>query len=227
MASDLGLAGDLDDVELIQAVEAAFGVRLSNDELTRLQTVGDLRDLLQAHVRHVERGDLPCVTAAAYRRLRSAIRKRRPELLLHPKTPMRSFIGRSDARDWWQYLEGEAALALPQLTLSIPGALVVVALVVSPVAVFYFAGSSFGILSLPLLPAAGWLSRRLGRNLPREPETLGALARVAAAKNISSLSWPAGVVRTKDIWSSLEAIIRDELSFPGPIRPETRFFPKR
>lgn len=33
MTSSLGLAGDLDDVELIQDVEAAFGILLADDEI--------------------------------------------------------------------------------------------------------------------------------------------------------------------------------------------------
>jgi len=40
MTSSLGLAGDLDDVELIQDVEAAFGVRLGDDEIEQCSTVG-------------------------------------------------------------------------------------------------------------------------------------------------------------------------------------------
>jgi len=39
MTSSLGLAGDLDDVELIQDVEAAFGIRLADDDIEGCSTV--------------------------------------------------------------------------------------------------------------------------------------------------------------------------------------------
>lgn len=70
MQSSLGLAGDLDDVELIEDIEEAFSLRFADDDLKRCRTVGDLFSLVEA--------DLPddgssCATAMCFYRMRRAL----------------------------------------------------------------------------------------------------------------------------------------------------------
>jgi hypothetical protein len=52
----LGPNPDLEDVDLIRAVEAAFEVRLTNAEVEQIHTVGDLHSVLIGKLQHVERG---------------------------------------------------------------------------------------------------------------------------------------------------------------------------
>ena len=51
MTSSLGLAGDLDDVDLVEDVEAAFSIHLADDEISRCSTVGQLFELIEARLR--------------------------------------------------------------------------------------------------------------------------------------------------------------------------------
>lgn len=55
MTSSLGLAGDLDDVDLVEDVEAAFSIRLGDDEISRCSTVGQLFELIEARLPQMPR----------------------------------------------------------------------------------------------------------------------------------------------------------------------------
>src|SRR4051812_19332950 len=71
MPSSLGLEGDLDDVELIQDVEEAFGLRFSDNELAGCSTVGDLFEVVEARLPQSSGGS--CATAMCFYRLRRAL----------------------------------------------------------------------------------------------------------------------------------------------------------
>ncbi|WP_184721917.1 hypothetical protein [Caulobacter sp.] len=49
MADTIGLVGDGDDVDLLQAIEQSFQVRFG-DETTRWSTIGDLHQALVARI---------------------------------------------------------------------------------------------------------------------------------------------------------------------------------
>jgi hypothetical protein len=227
MSNDLQLGGDGDDLELLQAIEAAFGVRLTNAEAGACITVGNLHDVLLQRVHHVDRGALPCLSAIAYRRLKRAIEKRVPEAKVRPQTPLADIVKIGQVAGWWRHLAGEAGLRLPRLGIGGWGFATIVVLLLSPLALLPWLGKlSFARLlaSGPLAVVLGWC---LPAHLPSRYRTVGDLARATAAMNISSLSWPAGAMRTRDVWDALETIIRDNLLWEGPLDRETRFFPAR
>lgn len=75
MSSSLGLQDDLDDIDLIEDVEGAFGFQLSDCDLSHCRTVGDLFELVKARL--PTRGLVGnCATAMTFYRLRRAIQPR-------------------------------------------------------------------------------------------------------------------------------------------------------
>jgi hypothetical protein len=79
---------DLEEVELLQAVEAAFDVRLTDAEAEQIRTVGDLHSMLIGRLHHVERGAIPCPAAMAFRRLKRAIEGAQPRTQVRPSTEL-------------------------------------------------------------------------------------------------------------------------------------------
>jgi hypothetical protein len=220
MTESLPLVGDGDEIDLLQAIEAAFGVCLTREEAERCVTVGDMHAVLLSKVRHVERGALPCPTATAFRRLRRAIEKLQPGQVVRPDTEIVTLLAGGGAGRRWRRLQLETGLRLPSAGSG--SFLLLMACIGTPFFAYPFVGwlSSLGLLlSIPL---AFFLNDRLPISPPSRYDTVGDLARAAAGLNISSLSWPAGAMRTRDVWSALEAIIRDELDWDGPVSPEMR-----
>jgi hypothetical protein len=121
MANSLfGKNPDLDDVEFIEAVEAAFGIAFRKDEPPAWFTFGDVFDATCRHVRPVERGPVPCLSATAYRRIRKTILKHRPGLKIRPDTPLKSLLGDHSGRAWCRALQRETGLQLPERFGSVP-----------------------------------------------------------------------------------------------------------
>jgi hypothetical protein len=206
---------DLDDVEFIAAVEAAFGIAFRKDEPETWSTFGDVFDATCRHVRPVERGPVPCLSATAFRRIRKAIPKDRPGLKIHPDTPLASVLGDRTGRAWCRALQRETGLQLPD----------------RPGSVLLFFAVTFGAMILgtinglggwvaALAPILGLLSLMYLR--PALPvRTVGELARGMAALNPKTLSQPDGAIRTRDVWSSLVFIVRDVTAYEGTIDRKT------
>src|SRR5690606_30928962 len=118
MPSSLGLAGDLDDVAMLEDVEAAFGFRASDDELARCRTVGDLFEVINSRLPS-EGFAGSCATAMCFYRLRRAIQPR-ISIGLRPTTPIEELRSLS-VRDLHRIIEKECGLRPPPPTLSVWG----------------------------------------------------------------------------------------------------------
>lgn len=68
-----GLDDDLDGVELVQDVEAAFGLHLPEDELSRCNTVVDLLKLIEERLPTSEIQEQRCATAMCFYRARRSL----------------------------------------------------------------------------------------------------------------------------------------------------------
>jgi hypothetical protein len=77
-------------------------------------------------------------------------------------------------------------------------------------------------LRMPAATLGGWLFWK-GR-FPKRLGTVGDLARAVAALNIAALASPDQPLRTREIWTALVEIIRDNLVWSGAVQPTTRFF---
>jgi hypothetical protein len=219
MAKSLfGKNPDMDDVEFIEAIEAAFGISFDNKEPEKWSTFGDVLDATRRRVGPVERGSFPCLSASAYRRIRSAILKERPEVDFRPDTTLATLIGRRRVRSWWRRLEQSSGLKLPAPVLTNWSGLLLVVVLFAVPGVVVVSGLPGWIAVLS--PVFGLLSARW---LPERPpvRTIGEFAHLAAALNAKGLSESHGAIRTRDVWSSLVWIARDSTGFTGPIERDT------
>jgi hypothetical protein len=213
----LGLAGDGDDVDFVEAVGAAFGIAFGK-EPQAWSTLGDVFDTVCRHMQPVPRGQFPCLSASAYRRIKRAILTTRPDLDLRPDTPLRTLIGRDDVSRWWPALERDSGLRLPALSLTKASGLALLAL---------YLGVPGAVVASGLPGWIAFLSPILGfvvaRWLPLRPpvRTVEDLARAVAATNARALAQVHGAIRTRDLWSSLVWIARDVSGYKGSIDRDT------
>jgi hypothetical protein len=123
MPSSLGLAGDLDDVDMLEDVEAAFGFRVSDEELARCWTVGHLFELINSRLPS-EGSAGSCATAMCFYRLRRAIQPRLA-ICLRPSTPIEE-LRLLSVREIHQIIKGECGLCPPPPTPSLWGCIALV-----------------------------------------------------------------------------------------------------
>jgi hypothetical protein len=213
-----GKSPDLDDVDFIETIETAFGITFGQDEPETWHTFGDLFDATCRHVKPVESGSFPCLSAAAYRRIKRGILKDRTSPGVRPNTRLEDVIGRRELSERWRRLEKDTGLKRPGLPLS---AWVIVLF-------------PFMLLGIPILHSLAdlneWITfliwilcavaiALLPRALP--VRTVGELARAVAALNAQELSQSHGAIRTSDVWDSLVWIACDITAHKGPIDRET------
>lgn len=204
MGTSLGLVGDLDDVELIQDVEAAFSVRFDDNDLSRCWTVGDLFTLIER--------DLPadkttgrCATAMCFYRLRRAIQPW-VEPPLKPNTRIDALRGLPVHR-LYRLIEIECGLRAPAKVISIWGCLAAMLILVGP-----FVAYRVGVVGL-LTPAFAiplFIAFRLAPvRLPRDIATFGDLVRAVAARNIGMLAKQGARLGRQDAWSAFREVLAE------------------
>ena len=215
----------MDAVEMLQAIEAAFAITVTNEEAQQIESVGDLYDLICSKVKAVADGQLPCLTATAFRRIKRALRERLPDHQILPETPMRQVLRGMPPGQLLRRLAADTGLSMPGPTMRLSGAgMMALTFVVLPLCLYQFdiappiVSGSLGI-ALTFAVARYWPS-----GLPRHVTTVGELARSAAAKNIAALSKQDGAVRTSDVWAALVSIICDIAARDEPIGRETMFY---
>ena len=201
-----GANPDLDDVEFVEAIEAAFGIKFSTEELERFYTFGDLYDATCRHVKPVERGSFPCLAASAYRRIKRAIGVTHPGTKLHPDTRLAKLIADRSVSRWWRMLESESGLKLPDLHLNIWCVLAFFALLIAGLSIAT-GTAGYQRVAVLLLMILGFIALRWWpKRLPLR--TVGELARSVGALNAAALAQPDGMMRERDVWSSLVLIAR-------------------
>lgn len=214
VAPALDLAGDGDELDLIVAIEEAFGVELDDEAETWL-TLGDIGDWLEAKTAGRPSGE-KCASAMAFWRLRAALGDSR----LRPSTKLADCLpGQPDAE--MKRLAAASGLQLPQTRLAGLGSLGVWLLAA-------FIPSLLGLLlGLPdLVPVglalSGFALLRLDRG--RYPvETLGQLAEAAGASNQARLVGLGARQDRDTIWRSLVALAEEHAgAAPGTVGRETR-----
>lgn len=215
----------MDAVEMLQAIEAAFAIRISNEEAVHIEKVGDLYDLICSKVNTVDHGQLPCLTAKAYRRIKQAIRERLPDHQLRPETPIWQVTDGIPAGRWLRQLAADTGLSMPDPTMHLSGlGMMVLTFVVFPLCLYHFDVAP-PIVSGPLgVMLTFAIVRYWPADLPRHVTTVGELARIVAARNIAALSKQEGAMRTGDVWAALDSIVRDIAGRDEPIGRETLFY---
>ncbi|WP_119301449.1 acyl carrier protein [Dongia deserti] len=209
---------DLDDVDFIEAIEAAFGIKFGNEEPEKWLTFGDVFDATCRRVHPVERGPFPCLSASAYRHIKRAILKDGPGLDLRPDTPLKDLVRGRRVSGWWRKLERVSGLKLPALQLGLWSTLFFLVLFLG-IPLLVAISRSSGWLALLSVALAILVAIWSTRSLP--VQTVGDLARSVAALNAQTLSRSHGAIRERDVWSSLVWIARDSTACRDPIDRQT------
>lgn len=115
----------LDAVELVMEIEEEFGIKLSDDEVAPVETVGQIIQLVESKITPESRQKL----GAAFYRLRQVIADSAliDKRLIRPSTDLRPFIPDSQVSSVWRELH-DAGFRVPSLALSKRGMAVFVTL---------------------------------------------------------------------------------------------------
>jgi hypothetical protein len=202
MTSSLGLAGDLDDVELIQDVEAAFGIRLVDEEISRCSTVGHLFNLVETRLPDMPKGQ-SCGTAMCFYRLRRALQPH-SATDLKPKTSI-STLGAVPVRKLHHVIETECGLRPPPQYISLWGCLALLLVAALPFGLF-----AVGMPWWVALPSAAFgagLYWFAPIRLPGEVETFGDLVRIVASQSIGALAGQGARLGPKEAWQAFTDVL--------------------
>jgi hypothetical protein len=220
--ASLNLIGD-EDAE--DAIEAAFELRFTADELRSMTTVGAIHDVI---VRRLPARGGACETSMTFYRLRRGLTAMETGERTGPSTPLPPFF-RTQTKRSLRTFEKVTDLRMPPHELGRPGA---AALLIGLGAVVYFLVGLFVGLPAPAITilatvvAAGalvWLDR--GR-LPKGLDTLGDLARRTAPLNFGRLAGQGARVSDELSWSVLCEALGDIADVPpDEIGRETLIYP--
>ena len=217
MTSSLGLAGDLDDVELIQDVEAAFGIRLADDEIERCSTVGQLFELIEARLPQMPNGH-SCATAMCFYRLRRALQSH-SATALKPMTSI-SALSAVPVRKLHHIIETECGLRSPPHCITLWGCLALLLVLALPFGLFAV-GMPWWI-AFPSAALGIGLYRLAPIQLPGEVETFGDLVRIVASRSIGALAGQGARLGPKEAWQAFTDVLSDHTQLSkGEIGPET------
>lgn len=248
MKDTLDLVGDGDDVDVIQDVERAFGIKLTDAEAERLLTVGQLHDLIEFKRPGAGGRTLACLSQVAFYRLRQGLAHMEIEDEITPQTPISVLEGiePQSISLKWRRLAQSSGLDLPPLETpfhswvperwrysSWPSGIVIGMLgCVGAAAAIFFDSPVVVLLSgFVAIPALGigidyvwWL---VFRTVPRRLVTIGDLAREAAGCSFAKLATEKKGCGPSDRWFALTAILRDITGHKTAITRETTFLPKK
>jgi len=206
MRTSLGLVGDLDDVDLIEDVEQAFGVRLPDDELGRCETVGDLFELIIARLPDEPKTADRCATAMCLYRVRRAILTVAPLLDLRPSSPIGALRDVS-VRALYRAIAREGGLRPPFTYMSGWGCACLLAAVAVPAALFWW-GAPWWTAAISLIVAM--IPYRLSPlRLPPKLTVFGDLIELIAARNVGTLAALGARLRPTEAWKALQTVCAD------------------
>ena len=181
----------LDVVELVMAVEECFAIEIGDEEATKIETVGQLFDLVVAKTGAVPQAS--CASSARFYRLRRAMMQTtgsaRRDVV--PQAPLEKLLPRLQRAALWRRFQENLELPLPPLRRSPRlvsalqcGALLLLALSAVPMAAYGFQVTLWLGANALVWCVAYRLTRPLAVELPRECSTVGELVRVSLRDNL-------------------------------------------
>ena len=217
MSSSLGLQGDFDDIDLIEDVEAAFGFRLSDCDLSHCRTVGDLFELVKAR--------LPtsglagnCAKAMTFYRLRRAIQPR-IAITLRPGTSL-SALSDLRVQELLRIIKEDCGLRPPGHFISCWGCVALVAIPALPVAAMALGLGWWSAILAALLAIS--VFRKMPIRLPDTLLTFGDLVRSVSSRNIGTLAAQGARLSVPEAWDVFRDVLSDHTILPKEtIAPET------
>jgi hypothetical protein len=227
MPNSLTLAGDGDEIDLVEDIERAFDVAFSNREAATVQTVGDLYDLLLLKLPPND-ADRKCASAMTFYRLHRALHDMGYAESLTPASPI-AFL---DERNTWRAFKGleeASGLQLPRLRLTRLGAVgcTFVLSALAAIAIWWMFKGLDGVTAVIGVAAAiaagaaiAWLDPK---RLPRDMKTLADLVRQTAPLNFGRLAKQGARHSNSDVWDAMIAVLSEHKPKTAITR-ETFFF---
>jgi len=218
MADTIGLVGDGDDTDLLEAIEGSFQVKFG-EAATKCSTVGDIYEALLDLVPTSSVSGL-CATSMAFYRVRSTLKVADNGDPIRPSTRLAGITSLPPKR-LYALLAQELGVGRLQQTLSARGCVGIVVLL---------AGTVGGLLAFaqPVLwPAL--LLIPVGFEITRRDEgayyatTVGDLARNVARSNFSVFASNGADARPAALWRTLCELIADETGVTK-VSASTRLF---
>lgn len=212
MRTSLGLAGDLDDVELVEDIERAFDIQLPDDQLKHCKTVGDLFRLVVARLpNEQDRGDR-CASAMCFYRLRRVVLTIAPHLELRPSSPIETLRSIS-VRALYRAIQRADGLRPPAPYLSVWGGGSLLGAVVAPIALLWM-GAPWWAAGVAVLVSIV-LYRVSPVRLPPALGTFGDLVELVTARSIGTLAAHGARLRPAEAWKALQTVCADHAVTTG------------
>lgn len=222
----------LDSVELVMSVEDAFQISITEEDASKIRTVGEFYDVVLSKLAikgiNDEESSRRCLTSAAFSRVRRAMVQ-----VLHidrrkitPKTELRDLLPRPKRRENWDLIKQAINLKIPKLSPNLSVLLIKFAILMA-VGIASGLLQYLGIwgLTIASLIAALVMTRfmpALHTSLPAS--TVGALAEQVYLANVKQLSEESGGLNEREVWDALKKIIISQLGVkPEEVTPEARF----
>lgn len=206
MRTSLGLEGDLDDVELVQDIERAFDIRLSDDELKYCETVGDLFGLVVARL-PVERDSADrCASAMCFYRLRRTVLTIAPHLELRPSSSI-DMLRPISVKALYRAIQRTNGLRPPAPYLSAWGGVSLLGAVAVPIVLLWL-GAPWWAACIAVLVAIA-LYRLSPVRLPPRLNTFGELVELVTARSIGTLAVHGARLRPAEAWKALQTVCAD------------------
>ena len=224
MANTLGLDDDLEPVEVLQDVEAAFSVRVTDAEAFECVTVGDIYGILRGRFSTSKESAGRCATAMTFYRLRRALADLSTDAgIIHSDTQVESLTPLT-AKALVKQIGASSGLRLPRprsTQLGVTGGCLIFAGLVS-----LFAPAVFGPYWWPVptvIVAVGIILVRLDpKQIPPDCQTVGELSRKVAGINFGNLVAEGAEPRDSHLWTALIEVLSEHTLLPkSEIQPET------
>lgn len=220
MGSSLDLDPEWGAIDLLEEVEAAFSIKIANEEAEQCETVGDLYDIVRTHVPEWDAQGGDCSSSIVFYRIKRSLSPKDKRGIIPDSALVIS--GLSPSR-LFKKLKEDTGLRLPayHLTwLGLTGGFLVVggilAAIVALLAGLWFVSVAAAMIALGGLP----LLRLEPGRMPAGIVTVGDLVRRVVPLNAAKLKDSGG--RPSDRWSIVVALAAEygELA-PDEIGPDT------
>lgn len=226
MLNTLDLDPEWGAIDLLEEVEATFGIKIANEEAERCATVGDLYDVVSTHSPDWNSQDGSCGSSMVFYRLRRSLSPDDRRGVV-PDTALAS-IGLQPSR-LFKKLADDTRLRLPEYeltSLGMAGSYILVGGIIAAIVTLLTGQWIFsGIAALVALAGLPLIRLDPGR-LPTGIATVADLVRRTAPLNVASLKESGG--RPADRWSVLVALAAEHgVLPPDEIGPETVFHKKQ
>lgn len=222
----------LDSVELVMSVEDAFQISITEEDASKISTVGEFYDVVLSKlaIKGVddEESSRRCLTSAAFYRVRQAMVEvlRIDRRKINPKTELSVLLPTQQRRENWQRIRQATELKIPKLRLnwgviSIKFAILMAMGIASGLLQYL---GIVGLIIVCLIAALVMAKFTPALHISLPASTVGELAEQVYLANVKQLSEKNGGLNEREVWDALKKIIIRQLGVkPEEVTPEAKF----